>query len=93
MEILNPNCSEAIFRIKIDGLTEEEKQSLRDVLEKIEKENSEWWSETNWCEKTIFGTDMIEIDGEAPRHSMDELEERLGTLKFWDKVETEEEDY
>ena len=88
---LNPNCSEAIFRLRTGKLKANEKVELDRVIEKL-KADEEIWGDTYTSEKKIFGIEHIEINGQAPYHHGDELKEELSKLPFWKKLECEKDE-
>jgi len=87
--MLNPNCSEATMRIDLTGLSEEEIKGIEDLLEKLTSgdEKEEWWYDTDWERVDIFGKDIIEIKGDTPYNSYEELIDYLRRLPYWDKVD------
>ena len=74
--ILNPNCSEAVMRIRVNSLTNEEREKIEAFLNKcndldgteenenmteLEKEIAGRWYSTSWRAVTIFGIEVISI--------------------------------
>lgn len=88
---LNPNCSEAIFRLRTGKLNTSEKQELNKVISKL-RDDKELWGDTYDSEKEIFGVKHIEISGDAPYHNGKEIEKRLKKLKFWEKLEIQKDE-
>lgn len=93
--ILYPNCSEAVMRIKVDSLTDDEHKKIMAFLKrcndknndetwkprtKLDKEIDESWHDTGFNEKTIFGISVIEIDGDSPYNSGDWLEKVIRNI-------------
>jgi len=91
--ILNPNCSEAIMRINLMNLKEEERKVLKEHIKELEDEGSSYsdsiWYDTDWCESDVFGTKIIEIKGETPYNHWDELEDYLRQLPFFGILDIE----
>jgi hypothetical protein len=86
---LNPNCSEATMRLDLTGLTKEEINKLEELLAKVEEEHSSsdnddenWWFETSWATKDIFGKKVIEIRGDTPFNNSDKLLDEIQKLPF-----------
>lgn len=87
---INPNCSEAIVRIKTNG---EDPKKVKELYDKIafelyqnpededivgdwddEKPKREFdWAETYIDQETIFGTECIKINGNAPYNCSEEI--------------------
>lgn len=86
--MLNPNCSEAIMRLRIDKLKEKEIEKIENQMEEMEGE--EWWAETNWKRMKIFGIEAIEISGNAPFNNPDNIKGKLEKLPFFKKITIEE---
>ena len=93
--ILNPNCSEAIMRVRTDTLTKQEVSLINRYLEILNddwnnnypNQKYNWWYDTGWDEISFGGISWIEIRGETPHNCWDELEEYLRKLPFIDKSE------
>lgn len=94
--MLQPNCSEAIFRIDLSNLTSKERRKVNKVYREFlfgrGTEELKWWGETSIYKDTIFGIPALIIQGEAPYHCENELrsflEEKLGK-EIWGKVKKE----
>lgn len=68
---LNPNCSEAVMRIKADQLSKKKQNQLFKELEKaIKKYDYDTWV----SEATIFGIGCFEIKGDMPYNDPKTLE-------------------
>jgi len=91
MDNLNPNCSEATCRLKIDNLTDKEEECV-DVMLKDLEENNEDWGDTSYSTNTIFGIRVIEIKGNYPYNNDTDLANALDKLPFRDKFEVEFDD-
>jgi hypothetical protein len=68
---LNPNCSEAVMRIRTDRLSAEEKERLYNTLDGAIK-NYDY--ETYINEGTSFGVQIITVSGDMPFNKSEELE-------------------
>ena len=86
---INPNCSEATVRLRIDNIPEETISKLLKEIEincgyhdnstedqdwddqKVEKEYD--WGETSVWRNKVFGVDCINIKGDAPYNSSEEI--------------------
>jgi hypothetical protein len=95
--VLNPNCSEAVCRIRTDNLTEDEKIALRAKIDKLvngdeDKDEAGWQSDTSVYEETVFGIPCIKIDGDLPYNGSEELDGALEELPFFSKLKMETED-
>ncbi len=92
METLNPNCSEAVMRIRTDKMTPEQKDKLFKELEtKFDSSENDEARDTSVSEEEIFGIPTIKIDGQMPYNNSEEIQEVLdenGVVGSW--VETEE---
>lgn len=88
---LNPNCSEATVRLRIDNLSIEEKRALSEYLTELE-EDTDFWYDAGWGTGSIFGIEIISISGDMPYNHYGDLIERLSRLPFWGKIEHEYED-
>jgi len=96
--VLNPNCSEAVMRLKIDKLSEKEIKELDNLLKDMDEgtellgddEDNNFWYDTSWKDTEIFGMRVMEIKGETPFNNPEELENKLRKkLKFFNKVKVE----
>lgn len=86
---INPNCSEAIIRFRVDKLTEEENEKLFKALKSyVDKYDYE----TNIYDNTIFGIHCITVDGNAPYNDSDGLKKIVNKFSFKNKIEIEEEE-
>ncbi len=88
---LNPNCSEAVMRIRTDNLNECERGRLTNLLQELEKDEERWYH-TGFSDETIFGVSCITIQGDVPYNNLDWLTNNLQTLCFYDKLDIEGED-
>jgi len=90
--ILQPSCSEAVARINLKDLTQEEINKLIDTVKQIEASDDECsdleWGETSWSENKIFGNAVLEISGNLPYYNPDGLEKKLRDV-LGDKLEIE----
>jgi len=89
---LNPNCSEATFRMDLSNLTQSEIDKVGKAIEEIEREHTEsskdeenWWYDTWYGIEDLFGKQIMIIKGEVPYNCFDELEQAL--LKKLDKAQ------
>ena len=85
MEVLNPNCSEAVFRIDISKYKwgdEENKIFSEYVIKEMEDELqyypdeieiNEYVRKVNLCEREVFGTKYLLLSGELPYHKSELL--------------------
>ena len=90
--IPQPNCSEAIYRIRIDNLTKEEIEKVEEIIEKLEKLEQDEWNVNDgtwWRRVTIFGINIIEIRGQYPHDRSSILDALFKSLPFGDKIKTE----
>ena len=90
--IPQPNCSEAIYRIRIDNLTRKEIEVIEEIIEQLEKLNKDGWNVNDgtwWRTTTIFGIRMIEIRGQYPYDNSYVLDTIFKSLPFSDKIKTE----
>lgn len=85
---LNPNCSEATVRLRTDFLNEKEKKALEDYIIDLEKD-TDFWYEANWYHHSMFGMEIISINGDMPYNHYDDLIDKLSKLPFWGKIEHE----
>ena len=69
---LNPNCSEAVMRIRVSALTKLEKRNLYKELRKAVKKYN---YDTNLFEDTIFDIKVFIVDGDMPYNDEDKLKE------------------
>jgi len=77
--ILNPNCSEAVMRIRTDAMTEEQKTKLlNELTEKFDSnEDKNEAYDTSVSEETIFGIPHIAIDGQMPYNNSEDIDKVL----------------
>jgi len=96
VDILNPNCSESVMRVRTDTLTKQERDLIYkylDILTDDEENYSsddrkyDWWYDTGWEDICFGGIEWIEIRGETPFNYWDELENYLRKLPFIEKSE------
>ena len=67
---LNPNCSEAVLRIKVENMDKKEKEKMIKELQKaVKKYDYETYVETN----KIFDTDLVVVYGDMPYNNPDPL--------------------
>lgn len=87
--LLNPNCSEAIVRIRIDNLSDIEIESIMGLIKSWETNSDDWDcnSGTYYDRGNIFGIEYIEINGQFPYDNYDLVKEKLKKLPFYDKIE------
>ena len=99
---INPNCSEATVRIKINDVDD---KAVKELIAKLELETNqeeesigEWddektskkefeWYETYISEETMFGIDCIKISGDAPYNNGDQIADVID--RFIKNAETE----
>jgi hypothetical protein len=70
-----------LLRIDLTNLTPKEIEMLERKMEEIEEANFDWWY--------VFGKKIIEISGEAPYNSQEELEKQIRSVPFGDKLKIE----
>ncbi len=92
METLNPNCSEAVMRVRTDKMTPEQKDKLFKELEtKFDSSKNDEACDTSVSEEEIFGIPTIKIDGDEAFNNSEEIQNVLDeneVMESW--VETEE---
>lgn len=89
IEILNPNCSEAVMRLRTSKLTKEETAKLLEKLKSFEDGKDDDWGETWSEESTVFGVPHIKVDGNAPYNNPEKIHGVLEALGIAGKVEVE----
>ena len=57
---------------------------------KLHADGDAGWYETSFGEKSIFGTNLIEINGNVPYNASDWLIANLRNLPFFNKLKMEE---
>lgn len=86
-KVLNPNCSETVWRLNIAKLTADETTQLNKLIEELQQDEN--WSETEVTFESIFDIPAVSISGDTPYNNSAWLEEQLKTLSFWDKIKLE----
>ena len=88
--ILNPNCSEAVCRIRIDRLTDAEKEKLDEAVDKLMKNDEmDWTDNTRSGHERIFGIECLIIDGDLPYNGSEDIDKTLHQLPFFNKLQVE----
>lgn len=89
--VLNPNCSEAVMRIRTDKMTSEKKEKLLEELkQKFDSGYNSESYETYVTEEIIFGIPIIKISGAEPHNNRSVIEGVLDSHKVSnDSVEVE----
>lgn len=85
-EILNPNCSESVLRIRTDKMNAFDKEKLYEELKKkFDSSENEDAGETFVDEDTIFGIPHIVINGDEPFNNREEIDKVLKEHKVNDE--------
>jgi len=84
---LNPNCSEAVCRIKVNRMPRNKKAELYRKLEEAVNKYSEEGGETSISMGRMFGIEMITIDGDMPFNDPNTIEEIITPYRSMVKVE------
>ena len=90
--IPQPNCSEAVYRIRVDKITEKEREIIKDIIKQLEELDREDWNVNNgtyWRESEIFGIKIIEIYGQYPYDRSYYLDKIFKSLPFADRIKCE----
>ena len=78
METLNPNCSEAVMRIRTDEMIREQEEKLfKELEEKFDSSKNEDACDTSVSKEKVFEIPVIKIDGDEPFNNRGEIDKVL----------------
>ena len=90
--LLNPNCSEAVMRIRTDKMKPEEREKLfKELEEKFDSGENDEADETSVSEQTIFDLPQIVISGGEPYNNSAKIRAVLDSYSVEDEWISEEE--
>ena len=84
---LNPNCSEAVCRIKVSRMPVNKRNELYRKLDEAISKYCEEGGETSLSLDEMFGLKIITIDGDMPYNNYEEIESIIAPYNNMVKVE------